>query len=124
MSDKKFKPIEKVKFDIANENVEYHEFYNVNPDEDLSLKGKENDLFCRYFDHDMLLIGLNDELCLDVGWYPQIKESVTDNKKGSFRCQIIKNEDWECPVEIKEFSRWEDVKSWVDAWIVKLKEME
>jgi len=55
---------------------------------------------------------------ISVDWLPE-----TDSK-GSFLCRIIKNKNWDKPVETKQFKTWQEVRDWVNVWINRLVEME
>lgn len=46
---------------------------------------------------DMLQIGFGDQLLLDVGWYPSF------NRKGRFLLLLVKDQEWDKPLEKARF---------------------
>ena len=47
---------------------------------------------------DMLQIRFGDDVLLDVGWYPSFR------KHGHFLLMLVKNQDWEQPLESAKFT--------------------
>lgn len=88
--------------------VGLNKFYEIEP-----TKMDENDILSLLdFTEDILQIThKHEDIIVDLGWYPDM------DPKGNFRLVLIKNQDWQNPIEIFESRSSEEVRDKIDDFL-------
>ena len=83
-------------------HIIHNEFYNYDPVNSFNEADSLN-----YLNEDLLQVAFPEEdMIIDLGWYGDISSN-----KGEFRIYLIKNENWEIPVNIIHSKSVEEIKS-------------
>ncbi|MCF7617769.1 hypothetical protein OZL92_02965 [Bacillus sonorensis] len=89
--------------------VAYNKLINIDPDQ----LEEDSDEWFHFTSSLLLLEHKENQLLLDVGWYVDIEPS------GTFYILLIKNQDWENPLEDVEMRRPEELVSQIEAILQK-----
>jgi hypothetical protein len=96
----------------AGWTVQQNKFTEVNSKEFIS----EDYRYVWEFDEDILLLSYSDpNYSLDLGWYPSF------NPEGAYCLRLIKDCDWENPVEIFSSRVIDEIKTMIETYLEKYK---
>ncbi|ENQ3106209.1 hypothetical protein ACEOWJ_002215 [Bacillus cereus] len=92
--------------------IVHNNFMEMNPEE-LNVDDKKG---WSYFTVDLLQVKHQvDDIILDVGWYPEM------DPKGSYKLQLVKDGNWQNPVEVFYSKNREEVVKVIEALLWKVK---
>ncbi len=89
--------------------VELNKFTEVNPDEFTS----EDYKYLWEFDEDIVYLTYKDKYSIDLGWYPSF------NPKGEYSLLVIKDNDWDYPLEKFHSRRIDEIKEKLELYLEK-----
>lgn len=86
--------------------VEYNNFTEF----DIEIHGTDN--VWQFLGEDLLRLSLNDKaIIIDLGWYYDGEDD------GRYILEMVKDYNWECPLEILETKSKKDIIAHIEKWV-------